>query len=289
MNPRPIISVVVGACFAVTTGYLTILGCSGSTPGATVPRAVCLESSGGWSVVASFVFPTFASLFLLNRTRRSGASKELPLGAKQLMVIGALSAVMAAAAFGGVQALATPSIQSDPNLVGIRELLIDSLSLFILPLFLALGVAGMATFRHFVRRVPDGWEVAAWKVATCLFAGALGFYLSLGSGGGIDCTSYGAPLVVYSQCASIFNAENVQVYHYAYAVNFAFWTAAGYLFLVLVLGMAGKVNWKGTPEGFSSSSAKSSPPFTTVQHHEDTPTCLVHQASCSQSLMGAGR
>jgi len=289
MNPRPIISVVVGACFAVTTGYLTILGCSGSTPGATVPRAVCLESSGGWSVVASFVFPTFASLFLLNRTRRSGASKELPLGAKQLMVIGALSAVMAAAAFGGVQALVTPSIQSDPNLVGIRELLIDSLSLFILPLFLALGVAGMATFRHFVRRVPDGWEVAAWKVATCLFAGALGFYLSLGSGGGIDCTSYGAPFVVYSQCASIFNAENVQVYYYAYAVNFAFWTAAGYLLLVLVLGMAGKVNWKGTPEGFSSSSAKSSPPFTTVQHHEDTPTSLVHQASCSQSLLGAGR
>jgi len=151
MNPRPIISVVVGACFAVTTGYLTILGCSGSTPGATVPRAVCLESSGGWSVVASFVFPTFASLFLLNRTRRSGASKELPLGAKQLMVIGALSAVMAAAAFGGVQALVTPSIQSDPNFS-----LIHSLSSF---------------FHSSSPSVWQEWPPSATSFAGCLMDG----------------------------------------------------------------------------------------------------------------------
>lgn len=267
-----VISAVVGTCFAVTAAYLTVLGCPASIPNAVVPHAVCLESSGGWSVVAYFVFPTFASLVLLNLTRRSGASKGLPLGAKQLMVVGALSAVMAAAAFGGVQWLVTPAIQGDPNWVGFRDLLIDSLSLFILPLFLALGVVGVAALRRFVRRRPGGWKVAAWKVGTCVFAGAVGFYLTLGSGGGFECTSYGAPLIVYSQCTSLFNAETAQVYYYAYAVNFAFWTAASYLILALLLGLVGKINWRGTPEGFPSPSTKSAlpSPLTAAQLREDT-------------------
>jgi hypothetical protein len=237
MNFRLVISVVVGTSFAVVVGTLTLLGCNAHASGEIVPGATCYEGAGGWNVVASFILPTFASIALLDLARRRRASQEEPLEARQLAAIGAVSVAMAAASFGGALELTTPYFQSDPAWLGFRELVIDWLSLFILPLFITVAVVGLAVFRHFVRRVPVGWKAAAWKWAVCVFSGAIGFYLSLGIGGGFECQSYGAPFVLYTECRSLFNGQTVSVYYYAYAVNFAFWIAASYLLLALMLGL----------------------------------------------------
>jgi hypothetical protein len=237
MNFRLVISIIVGMLFAAVVGTLTLLGCNAHAGGEFVHGATCLESTGGWNVVASFIFPSFASLFLLNLAGRKDSSQEEPLGARKLAAIVAASVAMAAASFGGALELSTPSFQSNPAWLGFRELGIDWLSLFILPLFIAVAVVGVGIFRHLVHRVPVWWKAAGWKWAVCVFSGAIGFYLSLGTGGGFECQSFGAPLVVYSECTSLLNAQTVNVYYYAYAVNFAFWTAASYLLLVLMLGL----------------------------------------------------
>jgi len=244
LNFRPIISVGVGTFFAVVVGALTMFGCNASAGGEIVPGAVCLETTGGWNVVASFVFATFASFVLLNLTRRRESSREEPLRERQLAAIGAVSGIMAVASFGCALELSSPYFQSLPAWLGFRELLIDWLSLFILPLFITLGVVGVAIFRHFVHQVPVGWKATAWKWVVSVFSGAIGFYLSLGFGGGFECQSFGAPLVVYSECTSLFNVQTVNVYYFAYAVNFAFWTAASYLLLMLLLGLLRVIHFR---------------------------------------------